>query len=446
MKEALSSVLQCKKPSELKACVDVEKHEIFKDYWSTDMLKDELDACMQSWEAIVLPLPQYKTMGNYMIPECHNVNLIDSSEAEEDVDDDDGGQDGCSQEDEEEHIGEVDKEDQDDDNEISDEENRLDTQQGLPAYLIHRAKEAEQHDENLNPLDGRSESRIDKETRQLEIQDCSDNDMPEGNDTEDQDQEEVLLETQPPFGHSETSSIINSTTLPLGETETPKPNLDTQPFFKEFAIHNDDATDTDTASFATAQEIEQNSKELQFISNKAAISNLEKRRNNLTRNVSDPLESILEIAATATANSSRPPQPQADDDIVSVDSMELKSTPHAKSTQRTKTRRKRTFQYSENKGKTNSEAGAASVGTKKSATRLFEDSDDDLMADSPSPSKKRTRIMWTEEEIEAVKEGHKKFANNWSMIKSTYSSELGRRTNQNIKVSLYHILPAYSTE
>ena len=151
------------------------------------------------------------------------------------------------------------------------------------------------------------------------------------------------------------------------------------------------------------------------------------------------------LAATATANSSRPPQPQADDDIVSVDSMELKSTPHAKSTQRTKTRRKRTFQYSENKGKTNSEA-VASVGTKKSATRLFEDSDDDLMADSTSPSKKRTRIMWTEEEIEAVKEGHKKFANNWSMIKSTYSSELGRRTNQNIKVSLYHILPAYSTE
>ncbi len=86
--------MECKKPSELKNRV---KGNLFRDYWSIDILKQNLAAIMQTWEVVVLPLPEYTSMDHYTIPEARGVQF-DENETEEVLVDDEN----VSEDDEEE--------------------------------------------------------------------------------------------------------------------------------------------------------------------------------------------------------------------------------------------------------------------------------------------------------------------------------------------------------
>ena len=69
--------------------------------------------------------------------------------------------------------------------------------------------------------------------------------------------------------------------------------------------------------------------------------------------------------------------------------------------------------------------------------------DDDLWEDEPEPApKRRTYMDWTDEEMEAVREGYKKFGRQWAMIKHNCQHRLCRRTNVQIKDKFRTMLKA----
>ena len=388
---------------------------------------------MQTWEVVVLPLPEYTSMDHYTIPEARGVQF-DENETEEVLVDDEN----VSEDDEEE---EDDDDDDDDDEGFNDNDECEDEAVGEESEAEKVPVEEKEPEADDSKPQGEEQDDAYSEEMQFETQDRSDFQGdecgPGAGETEGLG--ETAIETQPPLADRWVQDKHSDIDEQNEKEETLDTQLDTQ-FETQPILFNQDEATSDTSSFATAQESEQDQVEKEGSlpnsdANNSAVAILEQKRIMLKRNAQDPLESMLMIASTANVASAK--VPVAEDDIESVDSRKMSKAPEEKSTQRTKPGRMRKLSYSESEEEENtSGAGTPSmVKKKKSGTRLlFEDSEVDLMADSPPPPK-RTRRKWTEKELNAVKQGYKRFFKDWSRIKSEYSVALGRRTNVNIKVS-----------
>lgn len=192
-----------------------------------------------------------------------------------------------------------------------------------------------------------------------------------------------------------------------------------------------------------------------------AVMNLEAKRIQLNETVVDPLPDIITKASTAKTISVQTSTGK-DDAIAMEDSFFSPESSVAVAVRRAEKKKELHVDVKDNNEDVDSNDDDASetnrirladvVGTpsfykkdKKSRKQLrftssqsqshqSVDDDDSLMNDTPPAYKKQKRRRFTEEEMDAIKDGYRKFGSNWKQIKSEFINILSERSTVNIKV------------
>jgi len=423
-----------KKPSKLKAIV---KKDSFRRYHHLVVCQDHVDFVLRGWEDMILPLPKHTKIGEYNIPEVRLEEMDgDCHSAEEEEFDDENDESDDEEEDEEELPGSIDQGEQDDENNDDGEE------------------ADDQGDESL------SINQLETQPPQnSKINDVGDEESEEADDLEDETPADIQLETQPPQNSEEFHDFEAEEERDDDDSQI-EAQLETQPDSNSFEVEMEEIGSKDfegeieeEASFCTAQEVQDDDSKVGM----DPLVNLRGKRKVLRRTAKDPLDSVLELAATATipthiltpsrrssipasSDPTRRSSRLLDDPVESVNSEELNSKISPKTPKRGSSVRQARLEIQESEEEILSTTPVQKKKRLRSPGSRLEDSDqDNLWADSeePLPKQRKKPVKWSEREVAAVMAGYKKYGHQWSKIKSEFSTDLKYRTNVHIKVIIY---------
>ena len=443
--QSQNDVLNLKEPRELKRMM---KKDSFLKYQHLVVCQDRVDSVLRGWEDLVLPLPKHKRIGEYNIPEvrlegadgdCHGAEEEEVHDENDDIDDEVE----VIEEDEDEEIVEYDLSPSIDQDEQHDdmEENNDDSEEA-----------DDQGDES--PSDFQPETQP-PQNKMIENNGSSDEESDEADDLGDETPADIQLETQPPQNNKEFHDFEVEEERDDDDSQIEE-QLETQPNFNGFEGHTKGIVSNsfqgdieDEASFCTAQEVQDDDSKM----GTDALENLREKRNALRMNAKDPLDTILELAATATittrdltpirksprltTSSNRP----LNDPVASVNSEELNSKVSPKTPKRgsSATHTRLEIQDDSEEEVLHTTPVQEKKRRRNPGSRLEDSDKDGLWADSqePLPKQRKKPSKWTEKEVTALKAGYKKYGHQWSKIKSEFSTALKDRNNVHIKVITY---------